>query len=199
MTPPARPDRRRRAAIAAGVLVLAWGAVACRSRNSADPVMALLRSTLKQGDRLVMARSLDQEGTRFAVVVAPAAGKPELRFYESRTPGVFGLMRVTQQGEGFRNLTIEDADADGRDEYVVTWEGGHLEIIEVIARGQDGSYTSVLQNAGRQVEKRYTPSGQLEFWITSRTYDEKPGQPQGYETTVYTWKDGKYVEVPRGR
>jgi len=197
MAPSSRPSPFRRAALAAGALLLAWGAAACHSRSTTDPVMALLTKTLKPGDRLLMARSLDQQGTRFAVVVAPAAAKPELRFYESKTAGVFGLMHVTQQGEGFRNLTIEDADVDGRDEYVVTWEGGHLEIIDVIARAEDGSYTSVFQNAGRQVEKRYSPSGQLEFWITSRTYDEKPGQPQGYETTVYAWEDGKYVEVPR--
>ena len=191
------PAGRRRAAIAAAALLLAGGLVACRSRNAADPVMTLLARTLRRGDRLLLARTLDPEGTRIAAVVVPAAGKPELRFYESKTPGVYGLMHVTQQGDGFRNLTLEDVDADGRDEYVVTWEGGHLEIVEVIARGQDGSYTSIFQNAGRQVEKRYTPAGQLEFWITSRTYDEKPGQPQGYETTVYAWKDGKYVEVPR--
>jgi len=197
MTASRLPAVRRRAAIAAAVLLLAGGLAACRSRNPADPVMTLLAKTLRQGDRLVFARSLDPEGTRIAAVVVPAAAKPELRFYESTTAGVYGLMHVTQQGDGFRNLTVEDVDADGRDEYVVTWEGGHLEIIEVIARGQDGSYASIFQNAGRQVEKRYTPAGQLEFWITSRTYDEKPGQPQGYETTVYAWKDGKYVEVPR--
>ncbi|HYS77810.1 MAG TPA: hypothetical protein VEO94_03160 [Candidatus Dormibacteraeota bacterium] len=191
------PAGRRRAAIAAAALLLAGGLTACRSRNAADPVMTLLAKTLRHGDRLLLARALDPEGTRIAAVVVPAAGKPELRFYESKTPGVYGLMHVTQQGDGFRNLTLEDVDADGRDEYVVTWEGGHLEIVEVIARGQDGSYTSIFQNAGRQVEKRYTPAGQLEFWITSRTYDEKPGQAPGYETTVYGWKDGKYLEIPR--
>jgi len=191
------PAGRRRAAIAAAALLLAGGLTACRSRNAADPVMTLLAKTLRHGDRLLLARALDPEGTRIAAVVVPAAGKPELRFYESKTPGVYGLMHVTQQGDGFRNLTLEDVDADGRDEYVVTWEGGHLEIVEVIARGQDGSYTSIFQNAGRQVEKRYTPAGQLEFWITSRTYAEKPGQAPGYETTVYGWKDGKYLEIPR--
>ena len=191
------PAVRRRAAIAAAVLLLAGSVAACRSRNTADPVMTLLAKTLRQGERLLLARTLDPEGTRIAAVVVPPKGKPELRFYESTTPGVYGLMHVTQQGDGFRNLTVEDVDADGRDEYVVTWEGGHLEIVEVIARGQDGSYASVFQNAGRQVEKRYTQAGQLEFWITSRTYDEKPGQAQGYETTVYAWKDGKYIEVPR--
>ena len=197
MTASRLPAVRRRAAIAAAVLLLAGGLAACRSRNPADPVMTLLAKTLRQGDRLVFARSLDPEGTRIAAVVVPAAAKPELRFYESTTAGVYGLMHVTQQGDGFRNLTVEDVDADGRDEYVVTWEGGHLEIIEVIARGQDGSYASIFQNAGRQVEKRYDSAGRVEFWITSRTYDEGPGQPPAYSTTVYRLSDGKYVETPR--
>ena len=197
MPAPRLPAVLERAAIAAGALLLASGFLACRSRNAADPVMTLLARTLRQGDRLIFARTLDPEGARIVVAVAAAAGKPELRFYESKGQGVYTLAHTTQQGDGFRNLTLEDVDADGQDEYVVTWEGGHLEIVEVIARGQDGSYRTIFQNAGRQVEKRYTPAGQLEFWITSRTYDEKPGQPPRYETTVYAWKDGKYVEVPR--
>jgi len=159
--------------------------------------MGMLARTLRRGERLVFVRTLDPEGNRIAAVVTAAAGKPELRFYESKGQGGYALAHATQQGDAFRNLSLEDVDADGQDEFVVTWEGGHLEIVEVIARGQDGSYRSIFQNAGRQVEKRYTPAGQLEFWITSRTYDESPGQSPTYETTVYAWKDGKYAEVSR--
>ncbi len=59
-----------------------------------------------------------------------------------------------------------------------------------------GVATAIFQNAGRQVEKRYGPAGLVEFWITSRTYEEGPGQTPAYETTVYRWERDRYVEAP---
>jgi hypothetical protein len=180
---------------AAGAFV-ALGAFACAARSD-DPMVALLRSTLKQGDRLVLARVLDPQGTHVAAVVDTTAGKPELRFYEQTRPGSFAMKQTAQQGDSFKNLSVEDLDGDGKDEIVSTWEGGHLEIIEVFAPGPGSGYHSIFQNAGRQVEKRYDPAGRVEFWITSRTYQEGPGEPPAYATTVYRLADGKYVEAPR--
>ena len=180
---------------AAGGL-LALGALACAGRSD-DPIVGLLRSNLKQGDRLILARVLDAQGTHVAAVVDTKAGKPELRFYEQTRPGSFRMTQTAQQGDSFKNLSVEDLDGDGKDEIVSTWEGGHLEIIEVFAQGPGSGYRSIFQNAGRQVEKRYDPAGRVEYWITSRTYEEGPGEPPAYATTVYHLADGKYVETPR--
>ena len=190
-----RPTAAHGAALAAAALLLVL-MPAC-ARRSDDPVLSLLGRTLKRGERIVLLRTLDPEGTRVGMVVDSAAGKPELRIYEQQGSKAYALVHTAQQGDAFRNLALEDVDGDGKDEIIVTWEGGHLELVEVISEGADHTYRSIFQNAGRQIEKRYSPAGQVEFWITSRTYDEKPGQPQGYETTVYAWKDGKYLEVPR--
>jgi len=160
-------------------------------------VLSLLGRTLKRGDRVVLLRTLDPEGTHVGLVVDTAAGKPELRIYERKGPKEYALVHSDQQGEAFRNLSVEDVDGDGRDEIVVTWEGGHLEIVEVIAPGADNTYRTIFQNAGRQIERRYGPAGLIEFWITSRTYDEGPGQATSYATTVYRFENGKYVETTR--
>jgi hypothetical protein len=190
---PTLPTRPARAAAAA--LVLAAWLPACRSRPD-DPALAMLVRTLRRGDRLVLLRTLDPEGARIAAVVGSTAGKPELRLYEDRGDREYALAHTARQGDVFRNLALDDVDMDGQDEIVVTWEGGHLEMVEVIARGQGGTYRTIFQNAGRQVEKRYGPAGLVEFWITSRTYEEGPGQTPAYETTVYRWERDRYVEAP---
>lgn len=184
-----------RRALAGTALLLALCAGACASRPD-DPVLGLLGRSLLPGDRALLVRTLDPEGTRLAAVIATAAGKPELRFYERQGPKRYLLVHTAQQGDSFRNLSLEDVDGDGKDEIVATWEGGHLEIVEVIARGRDNAYRSIFQNAGRQIERRYGPAGLIEFWITSRTYEEGPGETPAYATTVYGFEGGKYVEVP---
>jgi len=190
------PSATRRAALVAVLLLGALGPGAC-ARRPDDAVLALLRTTLKRGDRVVLVRALDPQAASVAVVIDTPAGKPELRFYEQRGPGKYALAHTVQEGDSFKNLSVEDVDGDGKDEIVTTWEGGHLEVIDVLARGADHDYRSIFQNAGRQVEKRYDSAGRVEFWITSRTYDEGPGQPPAYSTTVYRLSDGKYVEAPR--
>jgi hypothetical protein len=189
------PAAARGTAVAAAVL-FGLGFLAC-ARSADDPILALLAKTLKRGDRAVLVRALDPQATRVAAVIETPAGKPELRFYEQKGPGKYALVHTTQQGDSFRNLSLEDVDGDGKDEVVTTWEGGHLEIVEVMAQGPDHAYSSILQNAGRQIEKRYDPAGRVEFWITSRTYAEEPGQSPAYATTVYRFSGGRYAEAPR--
>jgi hypothetical protein len=191
----ARPGSVRSAARGAAFL-LALAAAAC-APGSDDPILSLPKTTLKRGDRLVLLRSLDPEGTRVGMVVATASGKPELRIYEQKKPRQYALVHSAQQGDVFGDLGLEDVDGDGQDEIVATWEGGHLEMVQVIARGADGVYRTIFQNAGREIERRYDPAGRIEFWITSRTYEEGPGQPPAYATTVYHLEDGKYVEARR--
>jgi hypothetical protein len=190
------PSAARRAALVAALLLGALGPGAC-ARRPDDPVLTLLRTTLKRGDRVVLVRALDPQSASVAVVIDTTAGKPELRVYEQQGPGRYALVHTVQEGDSFKNLSVEDVDGDGKDEIVTTWEGGHLEVIDVLARGADHDYRSIFQNAGRQVEKRYDSAGRVEFWITSRTYDEGPGQDPAYSTTVYRLSDGKYVEAPR--
>ena len=182
-------------ALAPAALLAVLGASAC-GRGADDPLLPLLRATLKRGDRLVLVRPLDPQDKSVAAVVDTATGKPELRLYDQTGGSRYALVHTIQEGDSFKNLSVEDLDGDGKDELVTTWEGGHLEIIEVLAR-TDHDYKPIFQNAGRQVEKRYDPAGRVEFWITSRTYDESPGAPPAYATTVYRLSNGKYVESPR--
>lgn len=166
-------------------------ATAC-ARHAADPMLSFLATTLEPGDRLVLARALDADAAHVASVVTTKEGKPELRLYDRGTGGSYSKALTLQKGDEFRNLTLEDVDGDGRPEILSTWEGGHLEIVEVTSQGPP--YKSLFQNAGRQIEKRYDAAGLLEFWITSRTYDEPPGQPPAYATTVYRFSGGAFVE-----
>jgi len=182
--------------VAAVALLAAAGLAAC-TRGADDPVLALLRTTLKRGDRLVLARPLDLQDKSVVVVIDTPTGKPELRVYEQTGGTRYALVHTIQEGDAFKNLSVEDVDGDGKDELVTTWEGGHLEIIEVLAQGADHTWHPIFQNAGRQVEKRYDQAGRVEFWITSRTYDEGPGDPPAYATTVYRLAGGKYAEAPR--
>jgi hypothetical protein len=153
-----------------------------------------MAATLGAGDRVVLLRALDPgPGTGpqelIAAIVRRGDGRPELRCYEKKGKD-YALAHTTQQGDRFRNLTIEDVTDDGRPEILATWEGGQLEILQVIARADDGSWATIFQNAGQEIERRYAPGGTVEFWITGRTYEEGPGQPPIYATVVYRW-DGK--------
>ena len=57
----------------------------------------------------------------------------------------------------------------------------------MIDRQDDGAYRSIFQNAGREVEIRYGAGGSVGFLITSRTYEETPGQPPVLESDLYRW------------
>ncbi|HEU4403237.1 MAG TPA: hypothetical protein VFT43_14165 [Candidatus Polarisedimenticolia bacterium] len=197
-SPRLRNGTRTRGLVLAISFTLAGLLAGSCARRSDDPGLSMLRETLRPGERVLLSRVLDPEtGDRIAVVVVPAGGRPELRVYERHGSRGFALAFTAQQGDRFQNLDLEDVDADGRDEILATWEGGHLETLEVIARGEDGSYRTLFQNAGRQIERRYGPTGALEFWITSRTYEETPGQPAAYDTTVYRWDGAKFAEARR--
>ena len=196
---PDRPPRCRSASwrpllVAATVMALAAWLPACRSR-SGDPAILAISRLFQKGDRLILLRALDPAATRVAAVVNTAAGKPELRIYEGSGKG-YVQAHTDSQGDAFKNLALMDVDLDGQEEMVVTWEGGHLEMIEVIARDPSGAYRTIFQNAGRQVEARYDAAGRIEFWITSRTYEEGPRQSPDYETDVYRWDKGGYSEAP---
>ncbi|HEV8702619.1 MAG TPA: hypothetical protein VGV60_15200 [Candidatus Polarisedimenticolia bacterium] len=197
----ARPFRSRPAgwrrlpvAVAAAVALAAW-LPACRARPE-DQALRAIAGVLRKGDRLIALRAIDPAATRIAAVIGTAAGKPELRIFEGGGGKKLVLAHTASQGDGFKNLALQDVDLDGREEIVVTWEGGHLEMIEVIARDPSGAYRTIFQNAGRQIEARYDAAGRIEFWITSRTYQEGPRQAPDYETTVYRWDKGGYVEAP---
>lgn len=167
----------------------------CRTRGD-DPALAFLRGTLGPGERVIALRDLEPvAGGSFAAVVVAPGGKPELRLYQSDGHGSFVVVFATRQGDIFRVLALEDVNADGRDEIVATWRGGHLEMIEVVGRDAQGAWVSLFQEAGREIERRYGAGGTSEFWITSRTYEEGPGQPPAYATTIYRWAKDAFVEA----
>jgi hypothetical protein len=167
---------------------------ACRGRSD-DRTLDYLQRTLKRGERILALRDLESvAGGSVAVVVVAPGGKPELRILQQDGGDDFTPVFTTRQGDLFRTLALEDVNADGRDEILVTWRGGHLEMIEVLGRDPQGAWTSLFQEAGREIERRYGVGGTSEFWITSRTYEEGPDQPPAYSTTVYRWANGTFVE-----
>jgi len=90
------PSSTRRAALVA-VLLLGRSGRRLRRRPD-DSVLALLRTTLKRGDRIVLVRALDPQAASVAVVIDTPAGKPELRFYEQMGPGKYALAHTVQEG-----------------------------------------------------------------------------------------------------
>jgi hypothetical protein len=169
--------------------------VACRAPTE-DPARIVLRTALHPEEKVLALRVLDPDtGRRVVVIVATPAGKPELRIYAKGETGGYAMVHHARQGDQFRNLVLEDVNADGQEEILVTSSGGHLEVLEVITRREDGSYATLFQNAGREIERRYGPAGTAEFWITSRTYEEQPGQPPNYATTVYRWEGDRFTET----
>jgi len=199
MPAPTRPMRPRWPRNLTPTVALLLALAAGCARRPDDPALAFVLQTLKKGDRLILLRVLDAPAQdRLAAVVAVAGGKPELRIYERQEGGRYALALTEQQGDAFANLVLEDLNADGQDEIVATWSGGHLETLEVLGRTGPGAYRNLFLNAGRQIEKRYDPAGRAEFWITSRTYAEAAGQPPAYETTVFRWDGEKFAEA-KGR
>jgi hypothetical protein len=182
-----------RAAAAIGLAIACAMGVACRDRGD-DPVLAHLQRSLKRGERILALRDLESvAGGSFAVVVVAPGGKPEFRILQQDGDD-FATVFSTRQGDLFRSFALEDVNADGRDEILVTWRGGHLEMIEVLGRDPQGAWTSLFQEAGREIERRHGVGGTSEFWITSRTYEEGPDQPPAHATTVYRWANGTFVE-----
>lgn len=170
---------------------------ACRARSE-DPALEGLARSLGPRDRILALRDLDPPaGTSLAAVVTAPDGRPELRIYRADRTGAYTVAHTARQGDVFGNLVLEDVNGDGREEIVVTWRGGHLDMIEVIARDKGGAFKTIFQNAGRTIERRYAPDGTSEFWITSRTYEEQDGQPPAYDTMVYRWQGGEFAEVIR--
>jgi hypothetical protein len=165
---------------------------ACGPPSTDDPVVHGLKTLLRPEDRLLVARVLDaDDATRIAAVVRPASGKPELRIYERRAAGApYLVVHTSQQGDRFHNLVLEDVNGDGQEEILATWTGGQLEILEVLGRAPDGTYRTLFQNAGQRIEQRYGATGSVEFWISSRTFEEGSGQPPTYGIAIYRW-DGK--------
>jgi hypothetical protein len=128
------------------------------------------------------------------VVVKQPDGKVELRVGEQGAKGK-GPVHASRPGDEFRNLTIEDLNANGQPEIVSTWTGGQLEVVEVLGRSAEGVWKPLLQNAGQIIEERRGADRSTDFWITSRTYEEEPGHPPIFETVVYRW-DGKAFSPP---
>ncbi len=174
--------------------------LACGQRSD-DPVLRVMTAALGKGDRVILVRALDSgpaTGPREAIaaIVRRGDGRPELRLYEGNGRDLAPAF-TTQQGDRFRNLTLEDVTGDGRPEILAFWEGGQLEILQVIARADNGSWATLFQNAGQEIERRYAPGGAVEFWITGRTYEEGPGQPPVYASVVYGWNGKGFAERRR--
>jgi hypothetical protein len=178
-------------------LVLLASVAACRDAAPPGPGTDAA-GLLRPGETLILLRHVPatpSPGTPGSAVFAPgftvvvvkqADGRTELRIGERRPQGSTQV-HASRAGDEFRNLAVEDVNADGRPEIVSTWSGGQLEVVEVLGRSPDGSWTALFQNAGQIVEERRLADRSTAFWITSRTYEEEPGHPPIFETVVYRW------------
>lgn len=177
-----------------------WSLPSCR-RPAPDSLLGDLTGLVRPGEVLLLLRRVPaapapgSPGASAPVpelqvlVVKLPDGKTELRIGEQRSQGRVQV-HASRPGDEFRNLTVEDVNADGRPEVVTQWQGGQLEVVEVLGRDPGGSWSPLLQNAGQIVEERRLPDRTTAFFITSRTYEEEAGQPPVYETLIYRW-DGK--------
>ena len=182
------------------VAVAAWGVHSCR-RPAPDALLGDLTGLVRPGEVVQLLRRVaptpvpGSPGATAPVpelqllVVRTRDGKSELRIGEQRSQGRVQV-HASRPGDEFRNLTVEDVNADGRPEVVTQWQGGQLEVVEVLGRDTEGSWSPLLQNAGQIVEERRLPDRTTAFFITSRTYEEEAGHPPVYETLIYRW-DGK--------
>ncbi len=169
---------------------------ACGDRPHDDPLIDLAPK-LDPGERLIYIRTLDPTGSSrspegVVAVVAQPDDRLELRIYERRGEGS-ALAHRAAGGDRFLNLDLVDVNGDGRLDLIATWGGGHLTIVDVIGREKGGTYRSLFQNAGREVEIRHGPGGSVGFAITGRTFEEGAGQPPVYETTLYRWDGAAFT------
>jgi hypothetical protein len=207
--------------VLAGLLLAACG------RSAPGPDLDGLPDLVKPGETLVMARVLfaavpapaastpaapgpAAPATAAPAPAAPAAGAPEalalvvrttdshdeFRVAEKRDRG-WVVVHLSRPGDEFRNLQVEDVNDDGRPEVVSRWAGGQIEIVEVLGRSADGAWAPLFQNGAQVIEERRRRDRTIAFWLTGRTYEENPGQPPVYETTVYAWNGQAFAEEPR--
>jgi hypothetical protein len=180
-------------------------ALACRGGKGDAPVaLPGLAVVAGEGEAVLFARRFALAGPgagrdeplALVAVIKMADGHEEMRVAEPAPDG-FKRVYATRPGDEFRNLAIEDTNGDGRPEIVGRWAGGQLEVVEVDGRAPQGGWRSLLQNAGQMVEERRRSDHTVDFWITSRTYEEEAGLPPVFETRVWRWDGSAYTEAPK--
>lgn len=199
-----RAGVRATAAVAAVTALLPL-ILACRGGSAgASGAIPGLADLARAGETVLFARRFPlgpppaggEASWALVVVVRMADGHEEMRLGEPAAAG-FAQVHATRPGDEFRNLAVEDINGDGRPEIVGRWAGGQLEVVDVIGRGPEGGWRSLLQNAGQLIEERRRADRTTAFWITSRTYEEESGLPPVYETRVWNWDGTAFTETPR--
>jgi hypothetical protein len=202
MRHPHRPGDLAAAVLASalpGAALLAAGVLSACSGAGGGADLRGVPDLVKPGEALQMARALPASqgaGDALALVVRAADKHDELRIAERSGAG-WKVAHVSRPGDEFRNLLVEDVNSDGRPDLVSRWAGGQIEIVEILGRGADNAWSALLQNGAEVIEERRRPDRTVAFWLTSRTYEEEPGHPPVYETTVYGWNGRAFVEEPK--
>jgi hypothetical protein len=179
----------------AALLAAACCLTACRGTGAAADLRGV-PELVKPGETLQMARALPASpgvADAVALVVRIDDKHDELRVGERSSSG-WKVTHASRPGDEFRNLMVEDVNGDGRPDLVSRWAGGQIEIVEVLGRGAGDTWGALLQNGAEEIEERRRPDRTVAFWLTSRTYEEDPGHPPVYQTTVYAWNGRAFVE-----
>lgn len=179
-------------------------ALACGGGGDSPGAIPGLAAIAGKGETVLFARRFAlggpgggrEEPLALVAIVKMTDGHEEMRVAEPAADG-FKRVYATRPGDEFRNLAIEDTNGDGQPELVGRWAGGQLEVVEVDGRAPQGGWRSLLQNAGQMIEERRRADHTVDFWITSRTYEEEAGLPPVFETRIWRWNGAAFIETQK--
>ena len=120
--------------------------------------------------------------------------KPKLRIF-LKTGDDYIEEFVLSKGD-FSDLFLEDVNKDGYVDVVALWQCGQLKCITIVGHEKGkGGLKVLLDTGGRDVRLRSVPDGTKEVIVTSRTYEEKPGEMWAMATDVYHWDGTRFVKT----
>lgn len=153
------------------------------------------------GKRLKVFRAipadLSRRGEIFVVAVTQDSNdySPKLRIF-LKSGNDYKEEFVTRGGEVFNDLFIDDVNKDDYVDVVALWQCGQLKCITIVGYEKGtGGLKVLLDTGGRDVRLRSAPDGTKEVIVTSRTYEEKPGEVWTMATAVYHWNGTQFVKI----
>jgi len=191
--------------IAAGLVLVVTGsdAVAQSTRSGKpSPGESRILNEFRQnlGKRLKIFRlipaDLSGKGESFVVAVTQDSNdySPKLRIF-LKSGADYKEEFVSRGGEILNDLFVEDVNKDGYLDVIALWQCGQLKCITIVGyEKKTGGLKLLLDTGGRDVQLRLAPDGTKEVIVTSRTYEEKPGEAARMTTAAYHWNGAQFVK-----